>query len=349
MFPPPDTDLEAKDMVPKGSFRWTYIWAAPALVILVPCICWSQDDAAGKPACTATWDCPQNGLSASCECNAADNTESCSYHGGSCQTVGSCCKQSVTNGINCSEMSCSGRPGNQTQLRPKSWIGCTSVASIRNSVPSTLLLASLSAQPATGVPESFGIVKISNPTNAPLGISDIRYSLSPQELNKVSVSVENLGDQKVVAYELWWDIYSGDSVRRIPVYADNWISPTGLLAPRASIREPVRFSVGGKDVIQRVVVTVAYLELGDGSRFGPDAKDFNNYLVAKRTRIIEVYGRALAALQSGGEVALRSFLRPSISDDAFQGTAKQRLLEAIGSGGLVSFNAEVSRVRNLRP
>src|SRR5581483_3758865 len=82
MFPPPDTDLEAKDMVPKGSFRWTYIWAAPALVILVPCICWSQDDAAGKPACTATWDCPQNGLSASCECNAADNTESCSYQGG---------------------------------------------------------------------------------------------------------------------------------------------------------------------------------------------------------------------------------------------------------------------------
>ena len=189
-------------------------------------------------------------------------------------------------------------------------------------------------------------VEIAAQPEAPVGIVNFRLDPSNSGMIAFHYDVQNKSGQGLLAVEVHWEAQTGEVSSTISNRSDNWLS--GQVAPDQS----EHFQVSNvanfvRQPLTRLVGTIAYAELEDGTRFGTDAAQIGKQIDQARRAEAASYAKLLDVFNSGGGDALAQALKQQSAthgqDPAVQ-EATGRLLGMLDDQGVDAVVKELQRV-----
>jgi hypothetical protein len=203
--------------------------------------------------------------------------------------------------------------------------------------------------PAHGAEGTAPAVEIAAQPEMPVRITNFRFDASRGDMIAFQYDVQNTSGQGLMAVEVHWEAQTGEVKSTISNRSDNWL--TGQLAADHS----EHFQVSNvanfpRQPLTRLIGTVAYAELEDGSRFGTDAAQVGKQIEAARHATVASYAKLLDTFDSRGGDALTQALKlqsaASGLDPAVQ-EATGRLLGILHDQGVDAAVKELQRVATL--
>jgi hypothetical protein len=192
-------------------------------------------------------------------------------------------------------------------------------------------------------------VEITTQPETPVRITNFRFDASQVGTIAFQYDVQNKSGQGLLAVEVHWEAQAGEMSSTFPNRSDNWL--TGQLAADQS----EHFQVSNvanfpRQPLTRLVGTIAYAELEDGTRFGTDAAQIGMQIDAARRAAAASYSKLLDTFNSGGGEALTQALKLQSAargqDPAVQ-EATGRLSGILHDQGVDAAVKELQRVATL--
>jgi hypothetical protein len=198
-----------------------------------------------------------------------------------------------------------------------------------------------------GAAEATGpAVEIAAQPETPVSIMNFRFDPSGAGMIAFQYDVQNKSGQGLLAVEVHWEAQTGKVSSIISSRSDNWL--TGQLAADGS----EHFQVSNvanfpRQPLTRLIGTIAYAELEDGTQFGTDAAQVGKQINAARHAAVASYAKLLETFNSGGGDALAQALKqPGAArgqDPAVQ-EATGRLTGLLNDQGVDAVVKELQRV-----
>jgi hypothetical protein len=209
-----------------------------------------------------------------------------------------------------------------------------------------VLAASL---PANGAEGTTPAVEIASQPETPVRIINFGFDATKAGTIAFQYDVQNKSGQGLLAVEVHWEAQTGGTSSTFPNRSDNWL--TGQLAADHS----EHFQVSNvanfpRQPLTRLVGTIAYGELEDGTQFGTDASEIGKQIDAARRAAAASYAKLLDTFNSGGGEALTQALKLQSAtrgqDPAVQ-EATGRLVGIRDDQGVDAVVKELQRVATL--
>lgn len=201
-----------------------------------------------------------------------------------------------------------------------------------------------------GAAEAAGpAIEIAAQPDVPAGITNLRLNPSNGEMIAFQYDVQNKSGQGLLAVEVHWEAQTGKVSSIISNRSDNWL--TGQLAADQS----EHFQVSNvanfpREPLTRLVGTVAYVQLEDGTQFGTEAAHVGKQIDAARHAAVASYAKLLDTFNSAGSDALTQALKQESAthgqDPAVQ-EATARLVGLLDDQGIDAVVKELQRVATL--
>lgn len=197
---------------------------------------------------------------------------------------------------------------------------------------------------------SLPALEVNIPPEIPLRIVNFHFDPCPRGMVAFHYDVQNASSQGLVAVEVRWQTYSGESPStEIANRDDRWT--TGPLAANRSARFQVsNVASPANQPVTRLVGTIAYAELEDGNGLGTDAARVGRQIAQGRKRTLATYGKLLEAFNAGGSEALTPALKQQSAApglDAATQAATAHLLGLLADQGVDAVVLELERVTTL--
>ena len=197
---------------------------------------------------------------------------------------------------------------------------------------------------------SLPALEVNIPPEIPLRIVNLRLDPSPSGMVAFHYDVRNASSQGLIAVEVRWQTYSGDSPSTdIANRDDRWM--TGLLPANGSGRFQVtNVPSPASQPVTRLVGTVAYAELEDGTQLGTDVARVGRQIALGRKRTLAACRKLLEAFNTGGGEALTEALKQQNAApglDAATQAATSHLLGLLANQGVDAVVLELERVTAL--
>ncbi len=235
-----------------------------------------------------------------------------------------------------------------------------------------VLGAAMAARPAradqvsTKVPPG---VQINIPADAPVRIVNFAFDHSPAGMAAFHYDVQNVAGQGIMALEVRWQVQFGDQAGSVVANRDDrWL--TGQLAAGASDHfqvtnvastrsfhasdlkdpQPAVVQPTAPEGMTRLVASVAYVELEDGSRMGSDAAKVGQEIDQARRAQLAATAKLLTAFNTGGSEALAHAIQQGSAtggEDAATQELNARMLGLLQEEGTDAVVLELQRISGL--
>jgi hypothetical protein len=205
------------------------------------------------------------------------------------------------------------------------------------------------SRPAIAAEAPGPAIEIAAQPQMPVGITNFRLDPSSAGMIAFQYDVQNKSGQGLLAVEVHWEAQTGKVSSIIANRSDNWL--TGQLAADQS----EHFQVSNvanfpRQPLTRLVGTVAYVQLEDGTQFGTEAAQIGKQIDAARHAAVAAYAKLLDTFNSAGSDALAQALKQESAtrgqDPAVQ-EATGRLQGMLDAQGVDAVVKELQRVAAL--
>ena len=307
-----------------------------ALGVVAALAC-AESASAQDPACQVNFDyrqCAGGFAQLTCKCFNSP-TQLCSCYSASCTSCGMCCLGSRLP-ANCTEVKCGAYINctfshNLPQLeirehaaRPRGFVlasyspGTAAVHSARRhrhaddgSIAILDVAQGHVTVETTTVPNVDTVqFEVRRPEGLDVTIDNVRAKLDGLSLGGLTHRVVNNSGQPLVAIRVQWAFYTAND-KLITVAAHSWDAWGGansaLPSGRTLDQTRLEIMITPTEQIRRVIATIAYAELSDGSRYGVEANIAP--FAERRKNIRAAYAELLDTYRTHGERAMRAQLR----------------------------------------
>jgi hypothetical protein len=213
-------------------------------------------------------------------------------------------------------------------------------------------------------------VQIEIPPDVPVRIVNFAFDPSPAGMSAFHYDVRNTSGQALVAVEVRWEAQFGDGPGAVVVNRDDrWFTnqlPAGASAhfqvtnvantrpwtasdsrnPQPTVAQPAASAAP----MTRLVATVSYLELEDGSRTGADAAQVGKEIDQARRAQLAATTKLLNAFGTGGNEALAHAIQQGSATTGGDAAAQElnaRMLGLLQDQGLDAVVLELQRISAL--
>lgn len=192
-------------------------------------------------------------------------------------------------------------------------------------------------------------VEIAAQPETPVRIVNFRFDATKAGAIAFQYDVQNKSGQGLLAVEVHWDAQTGETSNTFPNRSDNWL--TGQLpADQSEHFQVSNVANFPRQPLTRLVGTIAYAELEDGTRLGTDAAEIGKQVDAARRAAAASYAKLLDTFNSGGSEGLTQALKLQSGarglDPAVQ-EATGRLVGILDDQGVDAVVKELQRVSTL--
>ena len=209
-----------------------------------------------------------------------------------------------------------------------------------------VLAASVPASAAEGTTPA---LEIAAQPGMPVRITNFRFDASRGSMIAFQYDVHNTSGQGLTAVEVDWEAQTGEVKSTIANRSDNWLTEQ-LGADQSEHFQVSNVANFPRQPLTRLVGTITYVELEDGTRFGTDAAQIGKQIDAARHAAAASYAKLLDTFNSGGGEALTQALKLQSAahgqDPAVQ-EATGRLVGLLGDQGVDAVVKELQRVAAL--
>jgi len=151
-------------------------------------------------------------------------------------------------------------------------------------------------------------VEIAAQAETPVRIINFRFDASHAGTIAFQYDVQNKSGQGLLAVDVHWEAQTGDINSTISNRSDDWLSGQ-LAADQSQHFQVSNVANFPRQPLTRLVGTIAYAELEDGTRFGTDAAEVGKQIGAARHAAAASYAKLLDTFNSGGGEALTQALK----------------------------------------
>lgn len=187
------------------------------------------------------------------------------------------------------------------------------------------------------------------PGDIPLAIENLMIVDKPVE--HLTFTLRNTGAERVVAYEINWSFTFSDGKTMHSDQREDFFLGRVKLSPGE--KELVKTSLptlSKNDIgFSRIVGTVTFVELGNGSRLGSDQSQMVPWLREQRLAQLEGFRELFSIYESGGEPALaRALSTDDPKEPAVKGAIRHSLLgiqQAHGPNAMIEILKDTATLR----
>ena len=200
--------------------------------------------------------------------------------------------------------------------------------------------------PAPAVP----VLDLNVPPEIPLHIVNFRFDPSPGGMLAFHYDVQNASGQGLVALEVRWQAYSGDTATNdVANRDDRWLS--GMVPVGGSARFQVtNVPSSAAQPVNRLTGTIAYAEFEDGTRVGTKVARVGRQITRGRKTTVAAYQKLLDTFNTDGPDALVQALKQqnaTSGQDAATQAATAHLVGLLADQGVDAVVLELRRVSDM--
>jgi len=207
---------------------------------------------------------------------------------------------------------------------------------------------------AVSLPASAGetggpAVEIAAQPEMPVRISNFRLDPAGTDMIAFHYDVQNKSGQGLMAVEVHWEAQTGAVTSTISNRSDNWLSGQ-LAADQSEHFQVSNVANFPRQPLTRLVGTIAYAELEDGTRVGTDAAQIGKQIDAGRRAAAASYTKLLDVFNSAGSDALVHALKElgaAQGENPAVQEATGRLAGILNDQGVDAVVKELQRVATL--
>lgn len=206
-------------------------------------------------------------------------------------------------------------------------------------------------------PQQPPTIQIQDQPESPLGIVSAKGNLATAHVPQVELVIVNRSVQPVRAYTLRYQTISGHSKGGGTDLTSSG-SVNALLQPGRTASTIVGEGTSYTDPIAKIVVSVDFVELADGSTWGPDESKSSEMLAGQRAGAHQAIEWLTGILNKQGPLAVMQSIETGIHDvvpppgksaewltgfDGGRGAVKERVMTAYGKSGVGAIESELRR------